>query len=255
MNIFSINAISIFGYLFIGVFFPLLWFQGMRLKREVPRLPTPGDSPFGICKGKNKELNILGLGESAMAGVGITKHAFTLTGLTAVRVNKLIDCSVNWKILAESGLTLKNLNKLIGEQSDENSDLVLVSMGGNDVFQLTPPWMWKNNINTCAKLLFQKYKKPLILFSPVPPVGRFPAIPNSLRIVFGFWEFLLQVSLAQSISSMDNVYLLDGRFPDGKDYYLEDGIHPSPLAYELWSERLAIMTEELLNQKKLGIDD
>ena len=190
-----------------------------------------------------------------MTGVGIVKHALTLTGLTAVRLNKLLGCSVNWKILAESGLSLKNLNKLIGEQSDEIADLVLVSMGGNDVFQLTPPWVWKNNINTCVKLLFQNENKPLILFSPVPPVGRFPAIPNPLKIVFGFWEFLLQASLAQAINSMDNAYLLDERFPDGKEYYLEDGIHPSPLAYDPWSEKLAIMAVELLNQKKLGIDD
>ena len=221
----------------------------MRLKREVPRLPLPGDSPFGICKGKDKEFKILGLGESPMAGVGIAKHSLTLTGLTAVKLNKLLGCSVKWEILAESGLSLKNLNKLIGEQLGKNSNLVLVSMGGNDVFQLTPPWIWKNNINTCIKLLFQKYKKPLILFSPVPPVGRFPVIPNPLKIVFGFWEILLQASLAETINSMDNAYLLDERFPDGKEYYLEDGIHPSPLAYDPWSEKLAIMTVELLNLK------
>ena len=113
MNIFSINVISIFGYLIIGVFSPLLWFQGMRLKREVPILSTPGDRPYGICKGKDKEFNILGLGESPMAGVGIAKHALTLTGLTAVMLNKLLGCSVNWKILAESGLGLKNLNKFL----------------------------------------------------------------------------------------------------------------------------------------------
>ena len=255
MNIFSINVISIFGYLIIGVFSPLLWCQGVWLKREVPRLPTPGDRPFGICKGKDKEFNILGLGESPMAGVGIAKHAFTLTGLTAVKLNKLLGCSVNWKIRAESGLNLKNLIKIIKEQLDENADLVLVSMGGNDVFQLTPPWIWKNNIDTCVKLLFQNDNKPLILFCPVPPVVRFPAIPIPLKIAFGFWEILLQASLAQTINSMDNAYLLDGRFPDGKEYYLEDGIHPSSLAYDPWSEKLAIMTVELLNKKKLGIDD
>ena len=126
MKIFSIYAVSIFGYLIVGVFSPLLWFQGMRLKKEVLRLPPPGDRPYGICIGKDKEFNILGLGESPMAGVGIVKHAFTLTGLTAARLNKLLGCSVNWKILAESGLSLKNLNELIREQSDENADLVLV---------------------------------------------------------------------------------------------------------------------------------
>ena len=255
MRIFSIYAVSIFGYLIIWVFSPLLWFQGMRLKWEVRRMPTPEDRPYGICTGKDKEFIMLGLGESPMAGVGIPKHSLTLTGLTAVRLNELLGCHVKWKILAENGLTLKNLNKLIGDQSDENADLVLVSIGGNDVFQLTPSWVWINNIHTCVKLLFLNGKKPLILFSPVPPVGRFPAIPNPLRIAFGFWEFLLQASLAQAINSMDNAHLLDERFPDGKEYYLEDGIHPSPLAYDPWSEKLAIMTMELLNQKKLGIDD
>ena len=224
----------------------------MRLKREVPRLPLPGDSPFGICKGKDKEFKILGLGESPMAGVGIAKHSLTLTGLTAVKLNKLLGCSVKWEILAESGLSLKNLNKLIGEQLGKNSNLVLVSMGGNDVFQLTPPWVWKNNINTCVKLLYEKENKPLILFSPVPPVGRFPAIPNPLRIMFSFWGLLLQASLDQTINSMDNAYLLDERFPEGKEYYLEDGIHPSPLAYDPWSEKLAIMTLELLSYKNIG---
>jgi len=252
MKIFSINVISILVYLIIGLLFPLLWYQGMRLKREVPRLPLPGDSPFGICKGKDKEFKILGLGESPMAGVGIAKHSLTLTGLTAVKLNKLLGCSVKWEILAESGLSLKNLNKLIGEQLGKNADLVLVSMGGNDVFQLTPPWVWKNNINTCVKLLFEKENKPLILFSPVPPVGRFPAIPNPLRITFSFWGLLLQASLAQTINSMDNAYLLDERFPEGKEYYLEDGIHPSPLAYDPWSEKLAIMTLELLSYKNIG---
>ena len=86
----------------------------------------------------------------------------------------------------------------------------------------------------------------------MPPVGRFPAIPNPLRIMFSFWGLLLQASLAQTINSMDNAYLLDERFPEGKEYYLEDGIHPSPLAYDPWSEKLAIMTLELLSYKNIG---
>ena len=247
-----INTLSVLGYFFIGLFMPLLWYQGNRLKSIVPRLPTPKDLPFGFFRGKGNNFKILGLGESTMAGVGLDKHASTLTGLTAARLNKLLGCNVNWKILAESGLSLKRLNKLICEQSNENSDLVLISMGGNDVFKLTPPWVWKKNIDTCVKLIIKNEKKPLILFSPVPPVGRFPAIPSPLSIAFGLWEFILQTCLAQIINSMDNVYLLDDRFPDDKKYYLKDGIHPSPLAYEPWSEKLAIMTIELSNQKKIG---
>ena len=218
MKILFINVLSVLGYLIILVFLPFLWYQGVRLKKKVQIFPTPVDSPYGFCKGKGKNFNILGLGESPMAGVGIDKYDLTLTGLTAVRLSKLLGCNVNWEILAESGISMKKLNKLIIDQSDVNADLVIVSMGGNDVFQLTPPWVWKNNINTCVKLLFQKNKNSFILFSPVPPVGRFPGIQNPLKIAFGLWEFLLQASLAHAINSMDNVYLLVERFPKGKKY-------------------------------------
>ena len=246
-----IYVISILGYLIIGVFFPILLFQGMRVKREVPRLPLPKDQPYGIFEGKNKGFTILGLGESPMAGVGISKHSLTLTGLTASRLNKLLDFNVKWEILAENGLTLENLNKLVSVQYDKNVDLVLVSIGGNDVFRLTTPWLWEKNIFTFIKLLFQKGKKPLILFSPIPPVGRFPAIPFPLRLAFGFWGFLLQASLENIIDSIDNAYILDAKFPDGKEYYLKDGIHPSELAYDPWSEKLVKMTVQLLNKKNI----
>ena len=83
----------------------------------------------------------------------------------------------------------------------------------------------------------------------MPCVGRFPAIPKPLRYAFGYWEFLLQKSLIFFVNSKDNVFLLGERFPDGKEYFLEDGIHPSKLAYKLWSEKLASMSVELLKLK------
>ena len=89
-------------------------------------------------------------------------------------------------------------------------------------------------------------KHQLFFFSAVPCVGRFSAIPKPLRYAFGYWEFLLQKSLIIFVNSKDNVFLLGERFPDGKEYFLEDGIHPSKLAYKLWSEKLASMSVELL---------
>ena len=130
MQSFSIYSRALFGYLIIGLLLPWLWFQGMQLKRVVLRLPIPGDAPLGSCQGKGKVLEILGLGESPMAGVGISKHSATLTGLTAARLNQLLDRQVNWTVLAKNGLTLKNLNQLIEEQPSVDADAILVSIGG-----------------------------------------------------------------------------------------------------------------------------
>ena len=201
----SIYVRALLGYLIIGLLFPWLWLQGIYLKKVVLKLPTPGDAPFGVLKGNGRALEILGLGESPMAGVGIEKHSETLTGLTAIRLNQLMDRQVNWKVLAKNGLTIKTLNQLIKEQPSTDADLILVSIGGNDVFKLTPPWVWERYLVRCVKLLVRDGRKPLILFSPVPCVGRFPAVPNPLRLAFGFWELLLQTNLALVMSSIEDV--------------------------------------------------
>ena len=246
----SIYARALLGYLIIGLFFPWLWLQGIYLKKVVLRLPTPGDAPLGVLKGNSMALEILGLGESPMAGVGIAKHSETLIGLTATRLNQLMYRQVNWKILAKNCLTIKNLNQLINEQHSIDADLILVSIGGNDVFKLTPPWVWERDLVRCVKLLVVDGRKPLILFSPVPCVGRFPAVPNPLRMAFGYWELLLQTSLALVMNSTEDAQLLEDRFPDGKEYFLDDGIHSSQLAYDLWSQKLASITIEMLQQHK-----
>ena len=248
----SIYVRALLGYLIIGLLFPWLWLQGIYLKKVVVRLQTPGDTPLGVLKGNGRALEILGLGESPMAGVGIAKHSETLTGLTAIRLNQLMDRQVNWKVLAKNGLTIKTLNQLIKEQPSTDADLMLVSIGGNDVFKLTPPWVWERDLVRCVKLLVRDGRKPLILFSPVPCVGRFPAVPNPLRLAFGFWELLLQTNLALVMSSTEDANLLKDLSPYGKEYFLDDGIHPSQLAYDLWSEKLASTAIKMMQQHETG---
>jgi len=51
------------------------------------------------------------------------------------------------------------------------------------------------------------------------------------------------------MNSMEDAYLLEERFPDGKEFFMDDGIHPSELAYKLWSEKLASTAIEMMQLK------
>ena len=112
----------------------------MWLRKKVMRLLPPKDPPEGSCLGQKQGLKIIGLGESTMAGVGIPKHSETLTGLTASRLNAMTDRSIDWKILAENGLTIEQLNELIKNQDHLDAEMIMVAIGGNDVFKLTSLW-------------------------------------------------------------------------------------------------------------------
>ena len=37
-----------------------------------------------------------------------------------------------------------------------------------------------------------------------------------------------------------------------KEFFMDDGIHPSQLAYKLWSEKLASTAVEMMSQDKTG---
>ncbi len=106
--------------------------------------------------------------------------------------------------------------------------------------------VWERGGIRWTKKLGRDRGKPVSRFSPVPCVGRFPAIPNPLRLVLGYWELLLQTSLALVMNSIEDAHLLEDRFPDGKEFFLDDGIHPSQLAYKLWSEKLASTAVEMM---------
>ncbi len=151
--------------------------------------------------------------------------------------------------MAQNGLTIKYLNQLIFEETSYDANLIIIAIGGNDVFSLTTPWVWVKHLENYVKYFQKNGESPIIIFSAVPCVGMFPAIPNSLRFVFGCWKLLLQKSLKNFVDSEEAVYLLRERFPSGKKYFMEDGIHPSKLAYKLWSEKLAVLSFQLINIK------
>lgn len=247
---FIIIISSLFGYFLIGIFFPILWVQGIYLRKHALRLPTPIDATFGKIEGENGIISVLGIGESPMAGVGISKNSGTLTALASEELSKLTKNSVNWSILAQSGLTLNDLNKFVLKKSPSKVDLIFVTIGGNDVFNLTAPWIWLSHLEICVKYFFKNEESPIILFSAVPCVGRFPSIPNPLRFFFGYWELILHNCLKFFVSTKENIYLLEERFPDGREYFLEDGIHPSKLAYILWSKKLASLSCHLIHSRK-----
>ena len=137
---------ALLAYLIIALLFPWPWYQGIRLKKQVVRLPTPDDEPFGLVPGEGKEIKIFGIGKSPIAGVGIPDYSNTLTGLTAARMKELLGCPVRWKVIADNGLTLKIVNTRFEEQPKIEADAVFIAIGGNDVFGLTSPWIWKKEL-------------------------------------------------------------------------------------------------------------
>ena len=85
---------------------PLLFVQGVHVRRVTPRLPESPGSRSG-ASGSGPSLNLLILGDSAAAGVGASSQA---TALAGGLVDELMpDFKVSWQLHAESGFTTRDL--------------------------------------------------------------------------------------------------------------------------------------------------
>jgi lysophospholipase L1-like esterase len=231
---------------------PLLYFQGKNIRKKVPKLPEAKE-PKGIVNGDfDKTLNILSIGESTIAGVGVDYHKNGFTGALANTLSKELERNINWRVYAKSGYTVKQVYKNIIPKIEENTtDIIVVGMGGNDAFTLNSPKKWVSDINNLINLLQTKCPNTPIFFTNMPPIKEFPVFTKSIKFVIGNLVEILGKELTNAIINKENVYYNDEivtlkawskrhSLPSNNSkIYFSDGVHPSKLTYHVWGEEMA----------------
>ena len=85
---------------------PFLIAQGLYIRAVTPRLPEPPGKRSGIT-GAGLPLSLLILGDSAAAGVGVSKQSLALSGQLVSALGS--DFHVSWKLIAQTGHTAKEV--------------------------------------------------------------------------------------------------------------------------------------------------
>lgn len=220
----------------LGLLGPLLWLQGRHVRRTTPRLPEPPGERAGQA-GCGPTLRILIAGDSAAAGVGAASQQEALSGQLLRHLSPHF--RVEWRLLATSGLDSPGLLRLLQATAAGPVDVVIVSIGVNDVTALTAPARWVFWQTQLAQLVDARFAPQLLVHSAVPPMHAFTALPQPLRWFFGRWasEFNRQLALTlvgQARRILHTPFLLTPA-----DGLAADGFHPGPRAYEAWAQGLS----------------
>ncbi len=215
---------------------PLLLLQAIAVRLTVLRLPEPCGKRSG-CFGSGSELNLLITGDSAAAGVGVTKQTQAISGqLTA---SLATEHQVNWLLVARTGFTSSDVLAELTVLSPQKFNYVLVSVGVNDVTSLTRTKQWSANIKAIAKILKTKFGAPKVLFSSVPPMGMFKAIPFPLSWWLGKRTNKLNELMAAALEHDQKSTALKFDSTFKPEFLAKDGVHPSELAYSVWAKQIA----------------
>ncbi|WXL27074.1 SGNH/GDSL hydrolase family protein [Ectopseudomonas mendocina] len=208
-------------------------------RRTALRLP-PAEGPQAGVAGVDKggvPLRLLVLGESTVAGVGVTDSGAALAAQLAQALVERTQRPVQWRACGENGVTVAQARlRLLPDVLDQSFDLALLVFGVNDTTHLTSLKRWASEQAAMVESIQARGIR--VAASGVPPLQHFRALPGLLRYLLGERGALLDVALKQRSVAI-GVQHVPIELEFSAAYLAEDGYHPSALGYRVWAQRLA----------------
>lgn len=240
---------------------PILYIQGKKIRKEVPKLPEARNPKGYIKTSSEKTLKILAIGESTIAGVGVDFHKNGFIGALAQEISTKTNNSILWRVYAKSGYTAKLVRKRILPKIEEsNADIIVIGLGGNDAFTLNSPEVWMYQINLLIKELKIKFPKTPIYFTNMPPIKEFPAFTSTIKFIIGNLVEIFGGRLHRRVRNKTNVFYNNEvvtlkswqdryKIQGNVNTFFSDGVHPSKITYQTWGKDMAhfIMNSKTIN--------
>ena len=215
---------------------PLLLLQGRHVRRVTPRLAEAAGPRDGTA-GDGPPLRLLIAGDSAAAGVGVPVQGRALSGQLVAAL--AATHRVSWRLIARTGWTTRDLLVQIEAEPAARFDVAVTSLGVNETTGGVPPARWLRDQAALVAALSQRFGIARVVLSAVPPMGRFPALPQPLRFYLGMRARRLDTALAHWAASRDDCEHLPIAFPREPGMAAPDGFHPSETACALWAAQVA----------------
>ena len=231
-----------YQYVIVGFcllpFSPFLYLQGQYTRWKVGRLPDAEGETTGVVGNGKEKLKLLAIGESTVAGIGAKTHKDALTVQFAKHLSAKTGKTIDWCARGVSGITIRQtLNEQISNVPESEFDVVVVALGGNDVFTLNSPESFRKDLNELIEVLRKKSPNAKMFLANVPMVRDFIALPNPLKYILSRLARLHHFNAMDLISKKQDVFYFDDVESVDDDFF-SDGIHPSKKGYSQWAESM-----------------
>jgi lysophospholipase L1-like esterase len=217
--------------------------QGLWLRRTALRLPEASGARCGVA-GAGPGIYLLALGDSIIAGVGTgtMEHSLPVQFANALAASRA--CAVHWRAEGANGADIRDLRERIGGlPADCRADLILISIGVNDVTGLSSVRHWRSQLEWLVNDIRNRWPQAGVVFAGLPPMGRFPLPPQPLRFTLGHRAATLDAEAADIIARQARMLHVPTGISPLEHGFCEDGFHPSAQSCAFWASVLAQKVE------------
>ncbi|MCL1123874.1 SGNH/GDSL hydrolase family protein [Shewanella surugensis] len=227
------HRVKVLTYLLFGLMSPILFAEGWYVRKTTPKLPEPKGEREGVS-GSGNALSLLILGDSAAAGVGVANQSQALTGqITRLLSDKV---TLTWRLLAQSGYSTQDLLAALKTQNKGQFDVVLISLGVNDVTDFIHVETWLKQLQDLLDFCRQELSSQQVLFSLLPPMGAFPALPQPLAWALGLRSQQFNDQLIKWLNTESDCQFINMGQALDADKMASDGFHPGEEIYRHWAK-------------------
>lgn len=215
---------------------PILLMQGKAVRRDILRMPEP-DGARVFTSGRGPALSLLILGDSSGAGVGAATQDLALSG--QLRDELAPTFTLSCKVVATTGWTTADAAEALVALEMESFDVAVLALGVNDVTTENGLDPWLAIYQRIVQRLRSRHGVKLALATGLPPIHRFPALPQPLRWYLGQQGKRLDKALALWAQSAEGIVHRPVDYEMTEADIAEDGFHPGPAIYRAWAEDVA----------------
>lgn len=217
---------------------PLLVAQALATKRRAPRLPE-AEGPREGRLGEGEPLALLIVGDSSAAGVGVRTQHDALAGHLTRTLAQAAQRSVHWQLVARSGITTAQALELLRQVKPKRADVAVAVLGVNDVIDQVPSHRAVQQRAALADWLRGSAGVRHVVFAPLPPMHRFPLLPQPLRRVMGDDARRHDDAMARWAATRDDVSHVPIPLALGPEHMADDGFHPGEPVYRYCASTIA----------------
>ena len=201
----------------------------------------------GKVPGAGEPIRVVGMGESSVSGVGLSRGDETVTAVTARALARHTGRPAVWRACGFSGATVRDaLQRLVPSLAPEPADFVIVAFGVNDATSYRSPSAFADDLTELVTAARNRVGDAAVVVGGVAPLACFPALPWPLRSILGWRSVALQAAADRLAGRLPRLVVERFSAPLKPDLFAPDGFHPNSQAHSLWGEKIAALALPLV---------